>query len=180
MLCVSVVSLEPQTGRILYEKSSAVTSLSLAPDEERVFLAVDRHAPFPLSVSVKMLFYTPTPEDLKSHAEEEDEEEVAEPEVEEGCARGDELHAGDNLDGGSLGDVVASELANAADRQLSPSSSSSVRKNLTRSFDGADDSASAGTSAAFSPPSSSRSLGHPRSPQSLKPSTSSSVIDRPL
>ena len=88
---MSVVSLEPQTGRILYEKSSAVTSLSLAPDEERVFLAVDRHAPFPLSVSVKMLFYTPTPEDLKSHAdEEEEEEEVAESvEVEEGCARGD-------------------------------------------------------------------------------------------
>ena len=143
MLCISVVSLEPQSGRILYEKSSAVTGLSLAPDEERVFLSIERHAPFPLHVSVKMLFFTPTPEDLKWYveqdAEEEEESENPISDVDETVESGDVLGES-NADETHLGDR--------------PSSSSSVRKNLTLAFDDGDDDASIGDS---STPSISRS-----------------------
>jgi len=65
MISVHVAAFD-KVGHCSYEKSSALTKLSLAPDEEWVILCVDRHAPFPLYVSVKMLFYTPLADDVNN------------------------------------------------------------------------------------------------------------------
>ena len=207
VLCVSVGSLEPQSGRLLYEKSSAVTHLSLAPDEERVVLGVDRHAPFPLHVSVKMLFYTPTEADLKwteatmayegeEEEIEDEDEELAEVEVKKegdgGGEKGEEgMSAGGENPNRSAGEAASSKASDSrGPKEPSSSSSSSVRRNLTRSFNDDDDDDNAGNSTtpnAAAPRASSSSPRpslrspptQPRSPQSLRAESSASVIRDP-
>ncbi|XP_072038350.1 germ cell-less protein-like 1 [Amphiura filiformis] len=73
MFRVRVVSYDTQ-GHVLYQKSSDITSLSLGRDEEIVVLNIDRHAPFPMRVSVNLLCMSPR--------EESNQPPVPEPEAE--------------------------------------------------------------------------------------------------
>jgi len=153
MLCVSVGSLEPQSGRLLYEKSSPMTRLSLGLDEERVLLNVDRHAPFPLHVSVKMLFYTPTPDDFVRLEDDNLEDDKTDEET---------------VDDGE--DANLNKLSNDDDDANSPSPDAiGARRNLSLSFDtvGAT-SRPASIAASTSAAGSSHFPRHPSSPQSLR------------
>ncbi|XP_033644165.1 germ cell-less protein-like 1 isoform X2 [Asterias rubens] len=58
MFRVRVVSYDGQ-GHVMYLKKSDLKVLKLNKDEEAVVLTVDRHAPFPMRISVNMLCATP-------------------------------------------------------------------------------------------------------------------------
>ena len=184
MLSVSVGSLEPQSGRLLYEKKSPVTRLSLGPDEERVILVVDRHAPFPLHVSVKMLFYTPTKDDFVRVGEENLEEEE---EFEEEGEGKEEKEETEDVGSGNNGDVTSNPLGDESPDGAGPSDAASLsgvnaRRNLTLCFGDAADLPSSSNGLSSSSSSSPSSSGsnpfpvHPISPQSLKPESASRFL----
>ncbi|CAH1794550.1 unnamed protein product [Owenia fusiformis] len=56
---LTIASLDKH-GQASYKKSTKVTKLSLEKDEEQVVIGVDRHAKFPLHISVNILSFSPS------------------------------------------------------------------------------------------------------------------------